>query len=110
MYKYGVVGRSCELVLCQSHRHNVHSNTDVSVCVLCAVQCSSEASVSSDVNTNESTDNVFSRLSQLIADKSVDSDAIHVFIAVITDTHNLVVISMCKMPRDCHHELVNRPC
>ena len=56
------------------------------MCVLCVIQCSGEASVSSDVNASESTDSVLSQLSQLIADKTVDSDVIHAFITVITHT------------------------
>jgi len=70
-------------------------------CVLCGVQCSSEASVSSDVNVSESADSVLSQLSQLIADKTVHSDVIHAFITVSTDSHSLVVI-LLLVCANCH--------
>jgi len=51
-----------------------------------AMQSNSEAPVSSAANIDETTDSaLLSRLSQLVADKHVNSDVIDAFIRVITD-------------------------
>ena len=55
---------------------------------MCAVQCSSEASSSSQgVNVNEATDSMLSQLSQLIADCHIDNDVINAFITVTTSLY-----------------------